>query len=505
MQKRHLNIVLVFILFLFLITAYAQEKITLLHTNDIHGNYLHAVSKKKKSGNQPLNYGGFLALNHYVQNIKAETNDNYLLFDAGDFMTGNPISDIEVDGVNGGALISFMNRIGYHGGTVGNHEFDISVENCEKLIAKCDFPVMSANVFRTNGDLFAPVAHHIYKKGDLRIGVIGVMVHELAGYLNASQQQQVYSKDAVDIVEQIAEKIDPETDLIIVLSHAGIEQDSRLAKMTSNRIDIIIGAHSHTRLKEPRIINGKLLVQAASKLIYLGRLDVTVAGDSVMAYDGRLQFLNATSIQKDPVLEQQIVKYTNVIDEMYGRIIGTLTVPWKRNGQGESNIGNFLTDCMREYTEADFAVLNSGGIRKGMPTGDLRAIDIKEVLPFTNPICTFSVSGAQLMKILETNAAAAADHKFGILQISGGKYHWTVDENGTAIITQALVNGEQIDLQKQYKVTTVDYVLANDEKYLGMKITDFINTGTPVADVIIKTIEKKKKINTTVEGRIVKD
>lgn len=484
---------------------YAQERITILHTNDIHGNYLQAVSSNKKSGDKPLEYGGFLALNHYVKKISSETLGNYLLFDAGDFMTGNPISDIEVNGAKGGALVSFMNYVGYHGATVGNHEFDISVDNCNKLIDLCNYPVFSANLFKSDGELFTNEAYHIYEKANMKIGVIGVMVHELAGYLNAEQQQQVYTKSQVDIVQSIAGQIDPVTDLIIVLSHGGIEQDSYLAKQIDDRVDIIIGGHSHTKLNEPRIINGKIILQAASKLIYLGRLDVSVAGDTVQDFHSDLMFLNATHIDKDEALEAEINKYTKIIDERYGRIIGKLMTPWKRNGGGESNIGNFLTDCVREFTGADFAVLNSGGIRAGLPKGDIRAIDIKEILPFTNPICHFEISGQKLMKILEQNAAASADQSFGILQISGVKYRWSRDDQGNAVIIKATIGGENIDPDKTYKVATVDYVLANDGKYFGMKINEFTNTYVPIADVIIKTIEEKGKINSQIEGRMVKE
>ncbi len=489
----------------FVYGIHAQEKITILHTNDIHGNYLHSVSNKKKSGGKPLEYGGFLALKYYVKKIDEETSGNYLLFDAGDFMTGNPICDIEVNGAKGGALISFMNLVGYHGATIGNHELDISVDNCNKLIEMCNYPVFSSNLFKADGELFTAQPYHIYEKGNMKIGVIGVMVHELAGYLNAEQQQQVYTKSQVDIVQSIAEKIDAETDLIIVLSHAGIEQDMYLAKQIDDRVDIIIGGHSHTKLSEPRIINGKLILQASSKLIYLGRLDVTVAADTVQDYKSDLEFLNATHIKKNETLENEINKYTQIIDERYGRTIGYLATPWKRSSRGESNIGNFLTDCVRKFTDADFAVLNSGGIRAGLQKGDIRAIDIKEILPFTNPICHFEISGQKLLKILETNAVATVDNSFGILQISGVKYRWSINDNGNVSIVEAMVGGQKLDPDKTYKVATVDYVLANDKKYLGMKIDEFTNMGIPIADVVIKAIEKKGKINSQVEGRIVKE
>lgn len=477
---------------------FGQQQITILHTNDMHAHF----ESTRSTRNPDIIYGGLLALNYYVQAAAHETNDNYLLFDSGDFMTGTPISDIEYSDVKGGALPHFMNYIGYDGLTPGNHEFDVSVQNCIGLIKMCDFPVFSSNLFFSDGRLFTKEAYHIYEKNGVKVGVIGAIVHELGGYLNSAQQSQVYSKPAAGIIDSIATIIDPLTDLIVVLSHSGIEIDREIAATTGRHIDVIIGGHSHTQLNEPEVVNHKLIVQAGSNCRNLGRLDVAVVADTIQSYNGRLIFLDATHIEPDTALANQIQDFSNQIAAMYGVVIGELVDRWSRDSNSESNIGDFITDCIKDAAEADFAVLNSGGIRQDLSAGPIRALDIKNIVPFNNQICTFEMSGADILKMVQTNANSALAGDFGILQVSGLSYQWTRSSAGKAHIADVKVNNKPLEIQKQYKGATVDYVLANADKYFQNNSLQFTNTYMPLSDVVIKAIKELKTIHSTIDDRI---
>jgi 2',3'-cyclic-nucleotide 2'-phosphodiesterase (5'-nucleotidase family) len=481
----------------------SQENLTILHTNDIHGNYTLTTDKSPEDGMKST-FGGFETIQYHVEKIRKEENANVLLLDAGDFMTGNPICDIEYQGVKGGPMVQFFNAIGYEGMTLGNHEFDISVENARALIGLADFPVVNANVFTNDNALFADKAYHIYEKNGLRVGVIGITVHDLGEYLSDKQRSKIHTKPALEIVEKTAAEIDDKTDLIIVLSHSGIGIDRQLAEQLSDRVDIIVGGHSHTRLNKPSLVNNKIIVQAGSRSQYLGRLDVSVADDKVESYKGRLIFLDAKDAEMDPQLAGETKKYKDMITEMYGKVIGELKTMWVRSRRSESNIGNFITDAMREKTESDFAVVNSGGIRKGLIPGPIKAIDIKEILPFSNTLCVFEMTGEQVMNLVTNNARGAANRSFGILQVSGLAYKWHKELGGDVVLRDVMVNGQPIDINKTYKGTTVDYVLANASRYLGIESLEFENTYIPLTDVIIDAVREAGTVSSSVDGRIAK-
>jgi len=477
-----------------------SKTITILHTNDIHAGFVPVSIKSKEPQGSSRWVGGIQALNHYIGKFR-EQHPQLLLLDAGDFMTGNPISDIEVDGAKGGALIHFYNYMRYDGMTLGNHEFDISVANVRNLLRLCNFPVVSANLFTEDGALFTEKPYVIFTKEDLKIGVIGVIVDDLKDYINMPQRKQVVVRPAIPIVDSLAQVIDPLTDLIIVLSHRGLDADKEMAAAIGPTVDIIIGGHSHSRLKEPVRIHGKYIVQAGSNCMNLGHIDVTVAADTVQQLDYELIPLENEGITPDTVLQKEIAIYENQINAEYDRVIGKLLTPWHRHSDGESNIGNFIADCIRAHCESDFAVINSGGIRRDLDNGLVKKLDIKNILPFNNSLCTFEMTGANLLSMIRNNALAALDGKSGILQVSGLTIAIEQQGNGSIKILKAHVNGKAIDPQRVYTGASVDFVLANHEKYLYSAPENVIDLMVPLTEVVVKAIEQQKEIDSRIEGR----
>ena len=59
-----------------------------------------------------------------------------------------------------------------------------------------------------------------------------------------------------------------------MLTHDGLDSDRQLARKVRG-IDIIVGGHSHTAVRDPVIESGTVIVQAGSNGIYLGVLNVT--------------------------------------------------------------------------------------------------------------------------------------------------------------------------------------------------------------------------------------
>jgi len=477
-------------------------KITILHTNDIHGNFLPIIIKLNGKNPRERKLGGMLALDSFISGIRQET-PHVLLFDAGDFMTGNPICDIEYQGALGGAMIKFFNLLKYDGLTLGNHEFDISIDNVRNLMAIAELPIFSANLYSTDNHLFTTEAYHIYQQNDVAVGVIGVIVDDLPTYLNSPQRDRLIVKPASSAIDSVAKLIDAETDLIVVLSHSGIEKDKELAQSLGEEIDVIIGGHNHTRIKQAIQLNNKLIVQAGDKCANLGRLDLLVEDDKVKDFQYELIPLWNENIKPRPELIDMVDHYQTEIDREYGRIIGELVVPWRRSSAQESNIGNFIADCIGEFSQADFALINSGGIRSDLEAGPLKKLDIKNILPFANSITKFSASGSEILQIIQLNAEAAAFGKSGILQLSKLNYEWEKITEDKIKIVSAKIGAFKIVPDKIYAGATVDFVIANAGKYFGFAPSHVQDLMMPLTEVVIKKIEQQKKIISKIEGRII--
>jgi len=474
----------------------APQQITILHTNDIHGHFVPETATWLDD--RPL-VGGMVALDHYVRQARTEAPNN-LLLDAGDLMTGNLICDMEYKGAEGGALIEMMNMIGYDGMVYGNHEFDKPIANARNLAPIADFPILSANLVDSMGNNFAKAKYKIHDCQGLKVGVIGITYHQMVGMAKPDNLMGFYTIEPAGVVNDIVAEIDAPTDLIIVLSHLGYDNDIELAGQINN-VDLIVGGHSHRRIQFPELVNGVLIVQAGSYAQNLGRLDLVVAGDTVQSYDGKLISTFVEGIEPQPELEAFADSFATIIDEEYGAEIGRLAADLKSEYQTESNVGDWLTDIIRRETKSDVAFINSGGIRKDMAAGPVTIRDIAEMLPFQNYIETFKCTGEELMTILTENARAEGLKTHGILQVSGVTYSWKMQGDDVKLV-EVKVDGKKLKVDRIYKIAGIDYVNANHARYYKIEPRELNNTGLEISNIVVEAVKKAKSINAKVEGRI---
>lgn len=442
-------------------------------------------------------------LDAWVQKIRAEQPDT-LLLDAGDMMTGNPISRIPVEGVAGWGLFSLMNIVGYDAWELGNHDFDQGQENLHEILARLGFPTLSANlgIAPTSpiaGDVKPFV---ILRVGGLRVGVVGLMTPELGGLLHDGLEG-IEVADPVATLQDVVRRIDPETDLIVVLSHMGDEADRALAAAVSG-VDVIVGGHSHQRIYPPERVGEVIVVQAGSNLRYLGRLDLVVARDRVVRYEGALIPLWVRAdLVVSPAMREGVSRARRRVAADYGEPLGELQVAWVRNYRGESNVGDWIADQMRRRAGADVAFLNSGGIRNNLPAGRVTKGDLVTVLPFENRLCTFEATGADLVRIVEANARAAVERTHGILQVSGLRYTFTVEGDGVRV-TALEVGGHPVEPERVYLAATNDYMLfSQPEKYFpGVTPGRPKRLDVTLLEVAVEAFRREGRVEARVDGRI---
>ncbi|MBN2410376.1 bifunctional metallophosphatase/5'-nucleotidase [candidate division KSB1 bacterium] len=476
-------------------------KVTILFTNDMHCQYLPMPATWVDGQPKPL-IGGMTALEYFISTQRG-LYPNSLLLDSGDLLTGTPISRVMVDSAYGGGFVNMMNIIGYDAYTIGNHDFDEGQSNLFKLLDLCDFDILSANLYIKDRPV-AKKGYEIYRVNNLRIGVIGLILKDIFDVAAHKNLADVRIDDPVKVSQQIIDQIDGKTDLIVILSHLGIEGDVALAQKIQNA-DIIIGGHSHTRLQQPQKVNDVLICQAGSKTTNLGRMVVHVAGDCVSDYDYNLIDTWVDSVKDpNPDMVSLVEKYKKEIDAEYNQQVGILKSDWESNRHGESNIGNFIADAMRSETNSDFALINSGSIRKPQhPSGPITRLDIQEILPFSNYVELFQCTGEQLLTLIKENIKGVRSGEHGLLQVSGLHYTYRFYPGNEIELITALINGKNIDTQKVFTGATVDFILQGQaQKYFGFDPGGTESTGILLSDMLENYIFKNPVINTKIDGRI---
>lgn len=252
------------------------QKITILHTNDLHSR----IDPFPKTDPEYGGLGGFARLNALVKKIRS-VEDQVLLFDAGDVYQGTPYFNF----FKGETEFKLMSKIGYDAGNFGNHEFDNGIEGITSQMQHLEFPILNANYDFSGTDLDGKIkAFKVFEKGNLKIGVFGIGV-DLDGYVETKNRESISYKDPLDVSNEMVTilKEQHNCDLIVCLSHLGHnshfsgDNDVKLAK-NSKGIDLIIGGHSHTLLEKPeRVVNSEgkevLINQVGWAGIALGRID----------------------------------------------------------------------------------------------------------------------------------------------------------------------------------------------------------------------------------------
>lgn len=476
-------------------------QLTILHTNDIHG-VLEAEPASWLPDKTPV--GGFKALDGWVRKIKGEA-PNTLLLDGGDLLTGGPAAALTFKGVFGGGMFELLNRMGYDAWTPGNHDLDKGITTLLPALDLLQMPVVNANLLNSRGRALAEQfkTSQIIERGGLRIGVVGLMTDSLGRVLTSEQMVGITVESANQAAKREVAHLDPLTDIIIFITHQGVESDQAMARAVPG-IDVIVGAHSHTRLQSPLVENGTLIVQAGSHLKNLGRLDLVISGDRVVTHYGRLILLRTTEeINASPDVSLMVDELHTLVEKSFGEVLGELVTPWQTAGGGESNIGNWLTDQLREAAHVDFAMLNSGGIRKSLPAGPVTKGDLFAVVPFDNTVCTFSVTGDELLRIIHHNAVAASRESYGILQVSGLSYRWSQTPE-RVVVEEVLVGGKPLELTRNYTGATNDYILFSQaEKYLGLVPKVRERQELPIQMIVVEGFKAAGKVDARVEGRIV--
>lgn len=262
--------------------AFAKDdliNISILHTNDTHSR----IEPFPMDGGKYAGLGGIARRKELIDKIR-DANSNTLLLDAGDFFQGTPYFNY----FKGEIELKMMSELGYDAATIGNHDFDASIENLAIQLKHANFPLLISNYDFTNTPMKGKsLPYKIFNKSGVKIGVFGIGI-KLDGLVSKKLYGDTVYLDPIKEAQKQANflKNEKNCDLVICLSHLGLFPkvkntigDRDLAKSTSN-IDLIIGGHTHTFLDQPEILVNKVgekipVAQVGWAGIKLGQVNFT--------------------------------------------------------------------------------------------------------------------------------------------------------------------------------------------------------------------------------------
>ena len=453
------------------------KKLTILHSNDLHGDFL---AENIDSGL----VGGVSMLSGYINKVKEEE-ENVIYAIAGDMLRGS-IIDSEFKGLS---TIEIMNLLTPDVATIGNHEVDYGLEHL-LFIEKCaNFPIINANMYLTCNGTRLFNSHITIKIAGLKILFIGILTEDV---LNATKQEELIGKliDIKDAAEEVRRVTDAyrtiDTDLTVLLTHVGFERDKELAAELARdgTVDIIIGGHSHTYLEEPCVVEGIPIVQAAVGTAQIGRFDILFdeLHNRIDSYTWKLIPITDETCPRDEALENLVGTFKEKTDAKYGRILTRFPCAYTHlYFNRETELGDLLAEGMREQLGVDLAMINSGSIRRETLGPIVTLQDLMEVYPYPTSMVGIRLSGEQLRRIVmfllrdEVIADGAYTYSF---QFSKGFF--CEYDISTRRILQLTMNGAEVQDEDMFLVALEGYHYNLMETSLGIPVEEVEKNGRPV-------------------------
>lgn len=489
-------------------TQEQDTTIQIVHTNDIHGYYT-----ETKSGTL-----GFAVLKSIVDQEGAD-----LVLDMGDTFHGQAFATID----EGSSIAELMKEVGYDAVTPGNHDWSYGAERLKELEKIGGFPILAANVTTLNGSDFFE-QNYLVKEvtaddgTKLKVGVVGVIDDEFYRSTASDNIEGLTFEEEAQEATKIAEYLNDveKCDIVLAMTH---QSDCEEFIANIKGIDAVLAGHEHIVMNESYPDSeGKLVpvVEAGYYMNNIGVMELTLDADSkeIVSVDERFYTMENNIPENEQVKNSisEIEKQQQVtLSQTIGYTENACPYTWEDVRIAQQDIGKLVTESYLEFTGADVAFENAGGIRAGLDAGDITYQDVISISPYGNIVVTKRLTGKEILDILNQSMAIgkACDDVYTIQKEAVQKgedpyqYSWPEDsgsylqfsgidietnENGQII--SAKINGADVVENQMYVVAMNNY-LGESDVYTALPEAGLEQEFGTCEQALVKYIQNRNNMN----------
>jgi 5'-nucleotidase len=457
--------------------------LVILHTNDSHGRIL--------SGPSQVGFYQVSGIRQHLESVGATV----IVLDSGDTLHGLPIATIR----QGADIVEIMNAVGFDAMAPGNHDFNYGHERLHELRNLMNFPILAANVVDADGALIFD-GHTVVERGGFRVGVFGLATQDTPIRTHPNNVTGLSFTDPAEAAaKQVALLQEAGADLIIAVSHVGIDESTEITSdivaASVDGIHILIDGHSHVAIEQsmPRRDDISLVPHGdtvmASTDGYMAQLGVIIIQDGVIT---STLVEPGDDLPTDTVIQTILSELTEAQDEILSQIVGHTDV--LLDGERinvrttETNLGNLSADAIMAFTDADLAVTNGGGIRDSIAPGPITRRDLVTVFPFGNYVVTLEVSGASILEALEHSVSLYPAENGAFLQVAGMSFAFDPGAEPGNRVFSAHIAGEPIDSAAYYILATNNFLADGGDGYTMLPRYTVVGMFSALEEILIDYI-----------------
>ncbi len=511
------------------VNSYAKGDFTLniLHTNDAKSNYggfhdngstcYEAICQDKGSK------GGMVRLSRAVAAMRNK-NPDAILLDAGGSFEGSLYFTMNREKM----INYFLDALKYDAATFGNYEFSNSCETLNDYVKNSKTPLVAANLSFSYGQQNVPAFTIIERQGR-KIGIIGITGYGNIDKDNICQEAILNTNYNTDsIVSQLKKR---GVDIIIALTHIGMNEERKLARR-SKGIDVIIGG-LNSELEEEEILSeypiiekgadGKpvVIASADSDLLSLGNLNVTFDKNGVVkSWEGRPLFLDDDHLDAigAPPAEENIVNamlafsapvHVRLETEIatidgFGSFLESDIVQCQRD---ECITGNIVADAMLyAMPNADIALINGGAIKASLPVGKVTIEDVLSTTPTDDVLTYAKITGKQIIYSLEYGLMRYRERSGRVLIPANLRYEFNPGARAGSRISKAEIfkDGVWIKLnpKAEFVVVTSSFLASGGDNIRTFSELEWTHTRVLISTALTDYLVYEKNIKAEYDNRI---
>jgi 5'-nucleotidase len=458
--------------------------------------------------------GGLVGVSAYIDALRAARKADgggVVLLDAGDMWQGTLESNLN----EGAAVVATYNALGVTAAAIGNHEFDfgpngtnaIPVDDgddprgaLKRRAQEANFPLLAANLIDTSTG--QPVTwenvqpSYTIDIADVRVGIIGVVTANALVTTIAANTTGLQIAPLTDTIADHAKRLRADgATLVVVVAHAGgrctefsdpddlssCETDAEIMKVARGLepglVDLIIGGHHHNQIAH--VVNGISITSNFSRASSFGRVDFVLSKERHTVIERKIFVPQGTTASSgdtyegrelvpDPDVMRIAAQAEHAADELKNTSLGiSLTAPFELVRDIESPLSNLMTAAMLDSFEADIAIHNViGGIRAGLPAGELTFGDVYEMFPFDNFVMILEITGADLRRTIARLSKTHRRAGFSGMRVFA-------ECNGTQLsIDMQLDDGRWIQDEDRMRVIANDFLALGGDSVLTPAIPE---------------------------------
>lgn len=410
----------------------------------------------------------------------------------------------------GSHIIDILNTLEPDVMAVANREFSYFEDELSLRAYEAAFPVVASNLWDpvTESNLDGLVRYVVLQQGNFRIGVISVVDPVIA---------EQYALERV----KITEPVNAIREQASILRLQGVDAVALLYSSALPELPQLLGAgviDLSFRKDDHFLLTNTHVVALHPHNVFLPKPGlvaiVKLQKSPDLPVQAETQVVSLTQYEKEPVIQQQVQDYMRRLNQLMEHPLGVTSVAMdtrRREIRTQENaFASYVADVLRQRSGAEVALLNSGFFRGEQLYAAGSVITRRHLareFPFRNSVTVVTVTGQQLWDALESGFSQYENIRGRFPQISGMQVIFNSDHPSGSRLLSVQVNGEPLQLNRHYRLATLDYLINGGDGYAAIKNSpqspDSHSVDWLLSDMVIASIQKQETIAPVLDGRLI--